>query len=361
MAYDDAEITLTKRSRRFVWTLAFFGLGLVLCEVCVRVAGLVPTPTFTTDGRTTQRVDDPTLLFENLPNAVQRVHYFAADGTRKRTVLHEVNAQGFRGPLVAQPKPAGTFRIACVGDSHTFGFGVESHAAWPAQLARLLNENGAPIEVINCGVNAYDTLQEALWLERHVMSYEPDLVLLQYFVNDAWARNVGNQQAPVQRDWLLDLSHPRREGWVRALRDVSAAADLVLDGIFRRRNVEAYSTNRISAYAEGSPGWIRSRAALLRMRAYVEEQGGSFAVVLFPFMHRVDEHFTSHAAFQIVRAFCEQHEVVVYDAAPAFGNESNAVLRVSEHDNHASARAHELFARGVAGFLERERLCVSND
>ena len=48
------------------------------------------------------------------------------------------------------------FRILCLGDSHTYGWGVKRREAWPAQLEALLDPPGAParFEVLNLGVRA---------------------------------------------------------------------------------------------------------------------------------------------------------------------------------------------------------------
>ena len=49
------------------------------------------------------------------------------------------NDLGFRSPPSA--KPAGTTRVLFVGDSWTFGLGVEAEEAFPARLAELARES----------------------------------------------------------------------------------------------------------------------------------------------------------------------------------------------------------------------------
>src|SRR5262249_34499444 len=45
-----------------------------------------------------------------------------------------IDAQGFRGPEIG-PKAAGAIRIACVGDSWTFGMPVDQDRSYPSRLA----------------------------------------------------------------------------------------------------------------------------------------------------------------------------------------------------------------------------------
>ena len=70
---------------------------------------------------------------------------------------HEVNLWGYRGPAVGQ-KQRGERRIAVLGGSTTWGFGLSATQAFPGQLQRrfaerALTEGGSPINVLNLGFN----------------------------------------------------------------------------------------------------------------------------------------------------------------------------------------------------------------
>src|SRR5262249_2859543 len=67
------------------------------------------------------------------------------------------NGMGLRGPEPVVPKPAGTYRILCLGDDTTFAQGVAESETFCALLqAELGGPNSpAPIEVINAGVPDY--------------------------------------------------------------------------------------------------------------------------------------------------------------------------------------------------------------
>src|SRR5262249_29122312 len=72
------------------------------------------------------------------------------------------SAQGLKSPLIRSPKPPGTFRVMCYGDSNTDGLSVGR--AWPTQLqgflARDHGSNGAVnYEVVNAGVVGYSSYQ----------------------------------------------------------------------------------------------------------------------------------------------------------------------------------------------------------
>ena len=69
-------------------------------------------------------------------------------------VTIETSSLGFRDREMAVDKPSGVFRILALGDSFTFGVGVEGNQAYPKVLETLLNRSGGlgrRVEVINAG------------------------------------------------------------------------------------------------------------------------------------------------------------------------------------------------------------------
>lgn len=79
----------------------------------------------------------------------------------------------------------GAFRILCIGDSHTYGWGVERHEAWPARLERLLEQaSGRDFDVVNLGVPSSNSSQVVTRLPRYLARYRPDLIVVTIGAND---------------------------------------------------------------------------------------------------------------------------------------------------------------------------------
>ncbi len=117
---------------------------------------------------------DPELGWANRLNA--RVPGAYGPGKDLRT-----NAQGFRGARdVAAKVPAGKVRIACSGDSYTFGVGVEDADTWVAQLSTL-----APrLETVNLGVGGYGVDQAYLRYLRDGRPLAPDMHIFAFISDD---------------------------------------------------------------------------------------------------------------------------------------------------------------------------------
>ena len=77
-------------------------------------------------------------------------------------------------------------RVVVLGDSFTWGFGVEEDDTFVRRLDGAL---GSEIAVINLGVSGYSTDQELILYQRHGRNYEADVVVLVVASND-FAMNV---------------------------------------------------------------------------------------------------------------------------------------------------------------------------
>lgn len=109
--------------------------------------------------------------------------------------------------------PSSDASIIAFGDSYTEGHGARSEEAYPARLSRELGR-----EVLNKGVTG-ETAGEALRrLERDVLRHDPDIVIVQFGVNEAY------RGLPVERS-LADI-----ETMVSRIREETNAS-IVLVGV----------------------------------------------------------------------------------------------------------------------------------
>lgn len=332
--------------RRVLATLAAPLLGLAATELLVRAAGWTPLPIPRQEGPNFVDSGDARLRYVNRPGAELSIPFVDALGAPPRVVRARINEDGFRGPRLPRERTPGLARIACVGDSHTFGWGVGDEECWPAVLARELQ----PTEVLNAGVNGYDAEQEARFLELEVLGWKPDLVLWQFFLNDAGMRDMPLESGQ-EAGWLLRVAYPGRGGFVGAARAHWRTLDLVLDRLWRRGALQLFGDARNVYYREDAEGWRRFREALLGARDAAEAAGARFAVVLMPYLHGERGALSGSAAHAFVARFCRAEGIPVLDLDPVLGAFDPQELRVHPSEYHAGARAHALAGRAVADWV----------
>jgi len=98
----------------------------------------------------------------------------------------ESNSLGFPGPEYAEQKPDDVFRILVTGDAFSSAEGVDTSLAWPRQLEDRLNEAGddKKVEVLNFAITGYGPNQYAEIVKEFAPRYQPDLIIVEVFVND---------------------------------------------------------------------------------------------------------------------------------------------------------------------------------
>lgn len=109
------------------------------------------------------------------------IHHSTAD----YRIAIRTNAMGIRADReFSFAKPDGVFRIVGLGDSFTFGYGVEVEDTYLARLERSLRQIPVRAEVINLGVSGAGTAEELIMLNEVGLRFEPDLVVVAYYRND---------------------------------------------------------------------------------------------------------------------------------------------------------------------------------
>lgn len=399
-----------------VLVLAGTLLGLLLCEVGIRAAG-ISYPLFSqTDG--------------DLGSSLQP----GAEGwmTTEGRAYVRINSVGLRDREHAGVKPPNTLRIAVLGDSFAEAMQVPMDDTFWAVLERQLNScpslTGRTIEVINFGVSGYGTAQELIMLRQRVWAYEPDLIVLQITPTN----DIRNNSRELERDdrrpffvlndgrlipdmefrdsWgsrlrLTDLGH-----WMAQLRNSSRLFQVLNEALRRitARSAPTYASGAAveSAHAAdqgdshrtGTPGqlsyeeagldtavyaepqnstwkqaWRVTEALILAIRDEVREKGAEFLVVTVTSTHQTHPDPTVRRAIEQrlgvshlfyaenrIRLLGEREGFAVLPLAPLFQAQAEQ-RQVFLHgfDNSGIGRGHwNSQGHRLAGELIAQKLCA---
>ena len=115
---------------------------------------------------------------------------------------HGINSSGYRGPALGRKQP-GEKRVAVLGGSTTWGFGLQAGQDFPAQLQRQLGQDaaapaGSPINTLNLGFNG-DGAYSLKYTLKDYQYLDYDAVVLYTGYNDLGEQNfyVFRHRTPV--------------------------------------------------------------------------------------------------------------------------------------------------------------------
>src|SRR5262245_11864853 len=124
-------------------------IGLGIIEVGMRLIGFYP------------KVLIPPYLYENHSTTwwTLRPNFMADIDTPDGQVTYQINSQGIRAPYNFDPDNTHNLkRLFVIGDSLTFGWGVNEENTFPRILNDAMAREGIHLEVVNLGVPGFGTM-----------------------------------------------------------------------------------------------------------------------------------------------------------------------------------------------------------
>ena len=367
------------RSRLRLWlgNLALLAAGtvfaLVMAEVAIRLTGRrMVFPRMV--------VEDPHTVYRLKPNVQVRTIYSGYFDYE-----YTVNSQGFRAAAdVVTPKPDSRQRLLFVGDSFTFGVGVDDSAAYPARVdARLRRWCDAPVEIVNAGVGGFGTSHELSFLQHYGWRLDPDMVVLGFLTSDPEDNSLNGLHRLVDGR-LEEIPASQRPGWglIKAHEHVPAYDMLVQHStLFNwvRLKIGKLAAQRAAAReaARAAPPaidgeqekalelerWKLTAAIFQQVRAQADSHGARLVVAIIPHGGTLNEYYARGRDPDVDRMLeiCGQQHLTCVNVAESIQrsrpatNPSSFYLR----DGHFNATGYDLVADAVARRLAEQLNCAT--
>ena len=219
----------------------------------------------------------------------------------------------------ALPKPSDRFRIIFLGDSFTVGHGVPE--VEDRFLNRLRRTHGDRWEVQLLGRNGADTSHHYGAVQKAASAgYDADLFVMVYCPNDIcdilpeWKEMHRKlEQHADKTNFFVQHSFAANSFYFRWI----AARDPAV--------VPYYDTIRDAYFG---PIWEQQQQRLHTVATVCRARGAAFAVVLFPFLHDLDDPKYAEIQARMV-AFWQSQGVPVLDLLPLFQEHRDETLVVN--------------------------------
>lgn len=305
-----------------------------------------------------------------------------------------INSLGVRGAEPTVPKPAGVYRILCLGDELTLSPQTPEPETFCVRLQEEFRPpDGRRVEVINAGIPDYCPLLSYLQFKHQLLSLAPDLVIVNFEMGDvADDYRIRRQVAMAAGGVPVSCTHPSLEMPRPGGGDKKSSDEVLLLPVWCRhrltclfakqnlgeqpRSIDA-PQGRFRWLEDQPPDWSlhidHALSPLPHLRDLAASVGAGLVVVCSPAPWQVSAEasrgegvreqagveahdvFRSRRPFETIAEYCRQHGLALCDVSGAFQQIDRPERLFMKNSAGLSPAGHELYARQLAQFLERER------
>ena len=259
-------------------------------------------------------------------------YYFPSNAASPRDYPHDYD------------KPPQTFRIITVGDSFAFGDRLQFDDTFSKRIERWLNLRGGELkaEAINLSKPGFSTFDEVRLVREAVTRMNPDLVILQFTLNDPELRPYRDTHraklAPSR------LEQPPFSHW--------HSLQLILKRLKNRRSRAEFKEYYQDLFNDPAT-WERCANALKDIRSLADGRSVPLVAVIFPLF---DYSFDQTYPFLDLHHKVQQHlsalAVPTLDLFEAYRGKDNYRLTVIPGaDSHPNEIANRIAAEEIYKFL----------
>lgn len=317
--------------------------AVVIAEAGLRLMGYQGAPESTTAN--IRPIDDPILNWRYVPGSEVRVG-------RTR---HKYNQAGFLDTEHAVEKPRAIRRVIVVGDSATDAGDAEWDDMFSARLQAGL---GSAYEVISIAMGGLNTPQEIHLLKKEGLVYQPDLVVLNFILNDcdfyteydAFLRYRAGKDSVIG---VLGISiDPNYKKAIKSSALVYFLKQRLENAIGLILGKE--ETGYIERIWEKPENRRKVTDALDQLQLLSKESNFSVLIVVWPVLFEFD-HYKFQSVHQWIQNVSEKRGFQTLDLLPYFAENSYRDLQVTAEDNiHPNDRARRIGVNAVLNWVSRQ-------
>ena len=259
---------------------------------------------------------------------------------------YTINSDGYRGKDIPHKKGNNIKRILFLGDSYTFGWGINDDETYPAQLEVILNERNLNtiVESVNLGVPGYNTVQEYGVLIDKADLYDPDIIVLGYIMNDAEPQfsviEDPEKAYKYANSWLLECMMWHLNRILFSKRPLFNA------------KIQRHNFNYVEGFQPNSLKWKESKEALRKISLFCKSRKIPVLVAIFPdFTRNFDSFYPFKTIHEQVSLWCSElaiDEVDLYQYVDGLNHKDFWI----EGEGHPNAKEHKRIAEILSVYIQ---------
>ncbi len=272
----------------------------------------------------------------------------------------KLNTFGLRDKDFSDVVPHDCKRVLILGDSFTFGQGVkEEEAIFPRllekQLNSLLSPKGLSVEILNGGLPGSLTNNWLDLLNRVIVPFKPDIVLIVFFLRDGTRLgSMGHFFDPIRREIQgRSIANRTNESILYRHSYLYRLFQDFLDRSFLARKYSELLNESYFGGTDKTEEWERAKVNIRKIKAVSESHGAVIGMVIFPVLVELNESYPFQGIVNHLVKFGKEGQIPTHNLLPSFLGMHAPDLWVSSLDQHPNALGHDIAATSILPFLNQ--------
>jgi lysophospholipase L1-like esterase len=283
--------------------------------------------------------------------------YYSKDRLKHYKPMSEVklNSIGLRDEEYDHPKTANIFRILILGDSFTYGYGVNNrNDLFCKIMEKRLNDEAIlgsdiKIEVLNGGGENKITGD---WLElfkKVIISFQPDIVVAVFTYRDAAPPKIAHI---TFRELQKELAQRNQQSWFYRHSAFYRFCKNSIDGYEISQRFANVCQSMFIGSKEETAEWENAKKNLITIRDLAKKNDMPFYLVIFPALIKLNENHSFFPIINIIKEFADKNGIECFSLFEAFRGQHGPSLWVSKYDQHPNEKGHKITSNALFDFLK---------
>lgn len=330
---------MTGITKKLILGLAFLAWVLICGEIFLRVISSI-FPIYNIEmlkyaKSLKVKSENPSISHVHRPNSSARL----------MGVNIRLNSMGHRNAELSNPKKKGEKRIYLLGSSMLLGWGVAEADTFSKIIEKKLrggnkNEKKINYSTINAGIGNYNTFYQVELFAEQVSAVDPDLVILQYYINDAEDNPKGSNNIILKHSLLA-----------------ASVCFYVNTLLFKASgSLEEYYSDM---YEEQSIGWKRAQTSIKRIKRICDEKNIPLIALLIPDLHNFSSDGVFSMIYEKVQNVFEKTGIPMINTFSSLQKHFKTNPRdawVANDDAHPNKATHQIIGNELYGFIVDRKL-----
>ncbi|MEM3101511.1 MAG: HEAT repeat domain-containing protein [Candidatus Nitrosotenuis sp.] len=285
-----------------------------------------------------------------IPHKFKKIH---EDINQKNWQVAKLNPYRFTDRIRNPQKDNGVIRIAILGDSFIWGYGIPYEQAWGHKLERLITKKYKDIEVLNWGFGGWSTMDEMSFLEKDGVNYNIDMLIVGFVNNDPDVGEIVFKEPKWHKFFLVNVV---KIFFPNAISFIRSHINRLLFSYFKDYGYENWVTMLYS-----KENLVKYSELLQDFSQFCNAKNIKLLFVLTPSNH--DDIYKEQ--FDKITPLLENAHIKYINLFPAvkrdLGHINQRRLWANPADGHPGTLMTDLFAKEVLNYLEKEGIFIPKE